>query len=666
MPTSDPQEHPHPSENAANTGRKIPANERAVIRALFSAPSFPPPGLAIPGEIMVFPAGVHEIHASRDDKPATLTVRVTPDTALAMQTALEGYRAAAVQRPFFDFAHDNKAASAWPLSYRWETGSSGKPPGVYAAVDWSEAGRASIQGKTYRTFSPAFFIDDDDPASVTGAPLNMGGLVNDPAFESQAPIWAARNLSDPADPSAQPDLNHNQNASIMKNIALALGLAEDATEEQLLAAIASIKGEGKDTAALEAALNDAKSALAVQAKAAAASRVAAAVAAGRLPAKNAALLAKWTAAIEADPKHAELLDAMPVMAAAAAGDDTQKPLLAARDNLAENLRAYKAASPAERAVIYARHVREPLAKGLRLGPVLAAHDLGTLASDLVIPRAFDLLREQYPWLEKITTDFSDQNANFGQTIVTRAKTPLAASDYVPGTGYTNADALTPDIEITINAHKGVQVKFNVNELSSTTRDLFGEQSEGMAAGLGDALASAVHAVITAGNFPLNTATAAGTATRATMTALAKELTKKKVPMLGRLVLLNMDCFETLGNDPAIVALATHQRAELIEEFTLPRVAGLQPYGTNLFPTATTAGTLQGFAGTPASLALATRVPNDYSGDGAISTVRTDMGITVQKVEFADHNKAEKTVRVALMFGAAKGVADCGRRLTIAA
>jgi hypothetical protein len=596
----------------------------------------------VPAEIQVFPAGTHTVHASRGGQPVTLTIEIGPDTAKAMQDSLAEALHCGL-RPYFDFDHSGGCASAWPTRYRWQPGGAGLPPGVYAAVEWSAAGREAITGRNYRSFSPEFHVDDGNPCHVTGAPLSQGGLVNDPAFEAIKPIWAKAARSDETAHAETRSREDNQTNTTrhnrhMKEIAKALGLAEDATTEAILAAIAELAAQAPDDAAgLQAQLQ------------------------GALAERDAALAAKAAAETEAVKARAAAALLAPATTAAKAE---------VKDGLVESLRAYNAApGHRERARIYARSVRPQLRHGDALGPILAANALGALSGDIVVQRAFDLLRDQYPWLAKVTTDFSDEGANYGQTIKTRAKTALAAVDYTPGTGYTRASAATPDIAITLDQHKGCEVSFNANELSGTHRDLIGEQAEVVMAAIGDALAAAVISKITAAAFATApVTTAAGTATRATMTALAKQLSKNKALLRDRFVLLNLDCYESLGNDAAIVALAAAQRAELIEEFRLPQVGGLQPYGVNLFPTATAAGTLQGFAGTPASLALATRLPGDYAagnaGNGTVRTVQSDMGIAVQLVDYVDHRLAERSLRAALIFGAAAGVGAAGVRLTV--
>ena len=608
---------------------------------------------ALPEEIMVFPAGTHTINASQSGRPITKKVTIGPDTAAAMQTALAAHLTAGEQKPYFDFDHDDTKASAWPKSYRWEPGTGGKKPGVYAAVDWTASGSAAVLGKDYRSFSPAFLVYEATPARVTGAPLNMGGLVNAPAFRAQAPIWAKQ------EPSAATPNDPQSTMTEEEKKAEAAKKAAEAKEAEAIQAKETVTALKTKVEALEAKETARK-------KSDAAARVAAAVKRGALPAKDEAIQAKWRGLIEADDANVALLDALPdsplLQGVTAPGGQIE-----AKIGLIDALRAYGAEKDAiKRGVIYAKDVSPLFKPGFALGPILAANSLGTLTSDLLTQRSLSLLKLSYPWLFSISTDFSSEGADFGQTVKTRLKGALVANDYDPATGYGSNNASTTDVSVTINQHKGVPVSFNANELGSTKRDLFGEQSEGMHYALGTAFVDYVLALITAGNFANHTDSKLSLFNRSVMRAAAKAMGLRKVPAMGRIALLNPDFFEAAGNDTTILQMAAFSRNELITEYSLPRMAGFQPFEAVSLPTA---NALAGFFCTPEALAFATRVPSDYTqalpgaSNGAVSVVRNaDTGISVQLVQYVDHNLAAATARVAVMFGAAKGNGACGQRL----
>lgn len=620
---------------------------------------------AAPEEIMCFPAGTHTINASQGGQPVTKLVIVGPDTAVAMQTALLAHLNTGAQKPYFDFDHDDTKASAWPLAYRWESGAGGLKPGVYAKVEWSASGAAAVLGKDYRSFSPAFHVDGSKPARVTGGPLNLGGLVNAPAFRAQAPLWAKDQSS-----AAAPD-QQNQNTTTMteeeKQAAAAAAATAEAEKKKADAVLAAEAVKAKETVTVlttQVAALLAKEAARVKSDAAA--KVAAAVARGALPPKDEAIQAKWRGLIESDASHADLLAAMP------GNDITQTHTstgghIVVKAGAVEVLKAYNAAKGAnDRAVIYAKDIKPLFVEGFSLGPILAANSLGTLAGDLTVQRALTLLKLSYPFLFSISTNFSEANAAFNQVVMTRLKSALVANEFDADTGYGDNNATTTDVPVTINHNIGVPVSFNVNELASTERDLFGEQSEGMHNALATAIVDALFALITAGNFANHTDSKLSLFNRPVVRQIGKAMNIRKVGKGGRFLLLNPDFHEKLGQDASIVSLAAFQKPEIITEMTLPRVAGFQPYEAESLPTA---NALAGLAGNSETFALVTRLPNDYTAalpgasNGSVSTVKNlDTGISVQQVQYVNHDLARATSRTAVMFGVAKGNAATAERL----
>lgn len=605
------------------------------------APSLLPEGANAPEEIMVFPAGQHTIHATQNDRPVTKTVLVDAFTAKAMQAALDAHVAAGPQKPYFDFNHDDDAASAWPLAFRWSDGADGRPAGVYAKLEWSRSGAEAVAGRAYRSFSPVFHVDGGNPARVTTAPLNMGGLVNTPAFRAQSPIWAKQPFP------SQPNMSEQNNQPDPTAAAEALKAKE---------ALASAQNELSALKAKDAARR----------KADAGALVAAAVARGALAPKDEAIQAKWSSLIEADPSHATLLAALP-------GRDITQPVtpagepISAKAGPVEVLKAYAAEKDAaKRGAIYAKDVIPLFQPGFALGPILAANSLGSVAGDLIVLRALDLLKLSFPALSGITTDFSAESARQGQAIKTRIVGVPSVVTLDDSTGWSSSDATTTDVTVTIGQPKGVQIEYTSTELANTLRDIFGEQVEACHYALGKNMFDALYAVITAANFANATTKALATFTRNDVTAMAKALTGRGVSAMGRTLLLNQDYYEKLGQDSTIVNLAAYSMPGVITQGDLPPVAKFAiTEAVNLPGT----GNLTGFGFTKDALVLATRVPEDYTralpgaSNGAVSVITNPItGMSVQKVDFVDHKLAKAYSRIAIAYGVAKGNGSSGQRL----
>lgn len=253
----------------------------------------------VPQEIQWMPPGEHEISATQGDKTVTRTVRVDAGSARRLQDLLQELRTKAASGqedlPYFDFNHEDASASARVLEFRWG-GSDPVKGGIRAVVEWSKPGREALAGKAYRRFSPSFYVDAE--GRVTGAPVNMGGLVNRAAFKTIQPIVAG----------SPGDANERNPKMDADKLAADLAAANSKIVELQAKLDAAIKPEtvqAKDTeiTALKAKLAD-------QAKARAEAIVAKAVEDGKLPPQNKEIQAKWVKALIETPELEETLIAI--------------------------------------------------------------------------------------------------------------------------------------------------------------------------------------------------------------------------------------------------------------------------------------------------------------------------------------------------------------------
>jgi hypothetical protein len=139
-------------------------------------------------ELLFLPIGLHAITPVAGGIGRPIKVKVNDATAAAIEQQ-RAIQAGKGKRPYFDFNHEDGPASFWPEAFIWRAGE-----GVIAKGEWSRRGRAAVEGKDYRAFSPVFHVDNKrgDPATVVckgEAEPNMGGLVNNPAFKD-LPLWA--------------------------------------------------------------------------------------------------------------------------------------------------------------------------------------------------------------------------------------------------------------------------------------------------------------------------------------------------------------------------------------------------------------------------------------------------------------------------------------------
>ena len=117
--------------------------------------------------------------------------------------------------------------------------------GIWATVAWTQTAAARLKALEYRYVSPSFLAGKDGRLSK----IVHLSLVNDPAIDELPAVAADLNAGtlDTASSTAT-ETPH------MKEIALALGLPEDATLEAILAAIAKMGGAPPSMATAAAAL----------------------------------------------------------------------------------------------------------------------------------------------------------------------------------------------------------------------------------------------------------------------------------------------------------------------------------------------------------------------------------------------------------------------------
>ena len=93
------------------------------------------PGDELPEDIQYLPPGTHSITATKNGKPAELTVDVGAETADLLQSSFTTITAGDKEQVFIDFNHDDSEASGWITGFYW-AGADPEAGGVRAKVEW--------------------------------------------------------------------------------------------------------------------------------------------------------------------------------------------------------------------------------------------------------------------------------------------------------------------------------------------------------------------------------------------------------------------------------------------------------------------------------------------------------------------------------------------------
>lgn len=277
--------------------------------------------------ILYMPQGRHGIHATVNGAADVRTVEVDESCVASLQADLEeklaAFRAGAAPRPIVLFNHETGPAAFRPSSFAWEEGK-----GVVMQGEWTRSGREAVEGGDYAYHSPRFALLDGRPCGLLPG-VEVGSLTNDPAFESIESIAAARGAElahsrDVASPEdGWHDGVHDQVRTqptnqpyftMMKEIAKALGLPETASEADIMAAIAKLKGAPEDKNRMQSELDAerekakkaeeevaaARAALDIRSSLYAEGAIADAISAGKLPPKDDEAIQTWKAMFRAD------------------------------------------------------------------------------------------------------------------------------------------------------------------------------------------------------------------------------------------------------------------------------------------------------------------------------------------------------------------------------
>jgi phage I-like protein len=220
--------------NACASAAVVAINARGEERATASGTELLVVADQPPKTVQLFPMGRH---VARDGRgPWELVDRAHAERVVAATLARLGST-----ELMFDYDHQavtaEKTGGQAPAS-GWVKKLHVRDDGIWGDVEWTPAASARIVAKEYRYVSPWFGFEKETGRLTR---LFNAALTNIPALEMAAVA------------AQSPDGDHMN----LKAIAKALGLAEDATEEQVLAAIAKNNTGATAAAAAMAAVANA-------------------------------------------------------------------------------------------------------------------------------------------------------------------------------------------------------------------------------------------------------------------------------------------------------------------------------------------------------------------------------------------------------------------------
>ena len=161
-----------------------------------------------------------------------------------------------------DYAHraGDKAAG-------WVRDAEVRSDGLWLLVEWTPAAAEAIRNKEFRYFSPEFvdtYVDAGGTGKTYKDVLLGGGLTNRPFLKDLLPVNLSEVLGETdttEDPDNEASKEEDPMPEFLKKLREQLGLPEDATEEQILAAVKASESDpqasGADSEELRKKLDEA-------------------------------------------------------------------------------------------------------------------------------------------------------------------------------------------------------------------------------------------------------------------------------------------------------------------------------------------------------------------------------------------------------------------------
>jgi phage I-like protein len=251
------------SRNAAlNKTESATATTAGPLTLAMALPLPPVTGGAAPDWVRIFPKGKTDAIDGRvfelDDMAGVIARSLGPDQMLMVD---------------YDHVTDLQPTGAINPAAGWITALDAREDGLYARIDWSDAGRAAVAGKAYRFVSPVFLNDKQGRVvqvlrlSLTNTPaMPMLTLATrqqphththtkdkDETMDFLEKLRAALKLADDAD-HALVLTTCSALVDTMAKVAAEVG-ADDAAGDALVKEVASLKAKGeagaRETAAID-------------------------------------------------------------------------------------------------------------------------------------------------------------------------------------------------------------------------------------------------------------------------------------------------------------------------------------------------------------------------------------------------------------------------------
>jgi hypothetical protein len=179
-------------------------------------------------------------------------------------------------------------------------------------------------------------------------------------------------------------------------------------------------------------------------------------------------------------------------------------------------------------------------------------NFGTLSPDVVAVATLGFIRQNFPILTAVASDFSDQDVKLNASLITRIVNVPEVQSFSKQYGYAAGSGGTTDVKVTMDNFRYVTLSFYDDDMSSTSRNLVAESAEAAAYALAKDAADSLMDLATPANFPNHIVSSGADFDRATLASLRAQLVSQGAG-LPRSVIVSPSAFESLSQDVTILS-----------------------------------------------------------------------------------------------------------------
>lgn len=305
---------------------------------------------------------------------------------------------------------------------------------------------------------------------------------------------------------------------------------------------------------------------------------------------------------------------------------------------------------------------------------MSTNTFAGLSADIIAQAGLKTLLPKLARLSVLSTDFSSEVAQSGETVVTRIASPFTSSTYAGS--YVSANAVSTAKSVTLGEPDYVQIEVKPKEAATYSFDRIVDTflepaANAVVKSIFDKAFSEVTAANGIGTFKDLGANPADF-DRADVVALAKTMSDANIDPEGRILMLGVAPYSGLVSDNTVAQVFSLGGSEVMRENNVGRLHGVDIYETNIIGTGVGGSIFQfnddsavaGVAGNKSSFIVVSRAPAVSAATYADISVATDpaSGFSFAVMKFFDPVSGKHFLRLEWLTGVALGNPDATKAL----